>query len=122
LFGTSSVIFYGLFYLFGCKETKFTITKPSYLPIVLALDDDDDDDDDDCGTISGMIEWQEGLKYWQETCPSVHLSTTNPRLLVSSSYLQLLSMTEVCTREVPGSYCGPLLVFVKSFVSPFQSF
>jgi hypothetical protein len=35
-------------------------------------------DRDDCGAISGMNEWQGKLKYWEETCPSAALSTTDP--------------------------------------------
>jgi hypothetical protein len=35
-------------------------------------------DGDDCGVISGMNEWQGKPKYWEETCPSAALSTTDP--------------------------------------------
>jgi hypothetical protein len=32
----------------------------------------------DCGAVSGMNGWQGKLKYWEETCPSAAVSTTNP--------------------------------------------
>jgi hypothetical protein len=35
-------------------------------------------DDDDCGTVSGMNEWQGKPKYWEETCPSAAVSSTDP--------------------------------------------
>jgi hypothetical protein len=35
-------------------------------------------DGDDCRAVSGMDEWQGKLKYWEETCPSVALSTKDP--------------------------------------------
>jgi hypothetical protein len=35
-------------------------------------------DDDDCGAVGGMNEWQGKPKYWEETCPSAALSTTDP--------------------------------------------
>jgi hypothetical protein len=34
-------------------------------------------DGDDCGVISEMNEWQGKPKYWEETCPSAALSTTD---------------------------------------------
>jgi hypothetical protein len=35
-------------------------------------------DGDDCGAVGGMDEWQGKPKYWEETCPSAAVSTTNP--------------------------------------------
>jgi hypothetical protein len=35
-------------------------------------------DSDDCGAISGLNEWQGKLKYSEETCLNVTLSTTDP--------------------------------------------
>jgi hypothetical protein len=34
-------------------------------------------DGDDCGAVSGMNEWQGKQMYWEETCPSAALSTTD---------------------------------------------
>jgi hypothetical protein len=36
------------------------------------------DDDHDCGAISAMNEWQGKPKYWEKTCLSAALSTTDP--------------------------------------------
>jgi hypothetical protein len=35
-------------------------------------------DGDDYGAISGMNEWEGKPKYWEKTCHSAALSTTNP--------------------------------------------
>jgi hypothetical protein len=35
-------------------------------------------DGNNCGAVSGMNEWQGKRKYWEETCPSAALSTTDP--------------------------------------------
>jgi hypothetical protein len=35
-------------------------------------------DGDDCGAVGGMDEWQGKPEYWEETCPSAALSTTDP--------------------------------------------
>jgi hypothetical protein len=35
-------------------------------------------DGDDCGAIIGMNEWHRMLKYSEEACPNIVLSTTDP--------------------------------------------
>jgi hypothetical protein len=34
--------------------------------------------DDECGTVCGIRFDKGKLKYWEKTCPSATLSTTNP--------------------------------------------
>jgi hypothetical protein len=38
-------------------------------------------DGDDCGTLNGMNEWQEELKYSEDSCPNAAVSTTDSILL-----------------------------------------
>jgi hypothetical protein len=59
--------------------------------------------DDDCGAISGMNDWQGKLKYWEETCPSAAVSTTDPTRLSSGRNAGRYGVRPVTTRLSYGS-------------------
>jgi hypothetical protein len=64
-----------MFFIYPCGWSGTTSTSTLaigllYQPWVIHYDS--------CGAVSGMNEWQGKLKYWEKTCPSATLPTTDP--------------------------------------------
>jgi hypothetical protein len=69
---TTVFFFFGFF---GWVETEPLGTSATNWSIVRAQDDDDDNER---GAVGGMKVARGKPKYWENTCPSVTLCTTNP--------------------------------------------